>query len=131
MKYVFHQDAETEFIETALYYEKDVPGLGERFGVEVRRAIEMLLEHPAMDCSRRRGAARACLGSLPILADLQHRDRHPAASRQTSCKLLPSRIRVAAQVIGGRGRIANMPLMDGLAPVTLMKKRNADAGQRL
>lgn len=48
MKHVFHPDAEAEFIEAALFYEKDVPGLGERFGVEAQRAIETLEEYPAM-----------------------------------------------------------------------------------
>lgn len=35
-----------ELIETAEYYELQVPGLGERFEAEVRRATDLLLEHP-------------------------------------------------------------------------------------
>jgi plasmid stabilization system protein ParE len=46
MIYEFHPEAEQEFIEAAAYYEQNVKGLGERFGSEVRRAIERLLEYP-------------------------------------------------------------------------------------
>ena len=46
MIYEFHPEAEQEFIEAAAYYEQNVTGLGERFGSEVRRAIERLLEYP-------------------------------------------------------------------------------------
>ena len=48
MKYEFHPEAEEEFIEAAAYYERNVPGLGERFGREVLRDIEQLLEHPEL-----------------------------------------------------------------------------------
>ena len=48
MRYEFHPEAEAEFIEAAAYYEQDVPGLGERFAREVRRAIERLLEYPEL-----------------------------------------------------------------------------------
>jgi hypothetical protein len=40
----FHPEAEKEFIEAAAYYEQNVASLGERFGSEVRRAIDRLLE---------------------------------------------------------------------------------------
>ena len=30
MRYEFHPEAEAEFIEAATYYERNVPGLGER-----------------------------------------------------------------------------------------------------
>jgi toxin ParE1/3/4 len=46
MRLEFHPEAEMELIEAAAYYASQVPGLGERFGVEVRRATETLLEHP-------------------------------------------------------------------------------------
>jgi toxin ParE1/3/4 len=46
MKLEFHPQAEMELIEEAAYYELQVPGLGERFEVEVRRATDFLLEHP-------------------------------------------------------------------------------------
>lgn len=46
MKLEFHPEAELELIEAALNYELEVPGLGERFGAEVRRAIDLLLDQP-------------------------------------------------------------------------------------
>jgi toxin ParE1/3/4 len=48
MRYEFHPEAEAEFIEAATYYERNVPGLGERFGNEVRRTIELLLDYPVL-----------------------------------------------------------------------------------
>ncbi len=44
MKYEFHPEAEQEFVEAAHYYERNVTGLGKRFGAEVHRAIGQLLE---------------------------------------------------------------------------------------
>ena len=35
-----------EFIESAVYYEKQVPGLGERFESEIRHATDLLLDQP-------------------------------------------------------------------------------------
>jgi plasmid stabilization system protein ParE len=46
MKLEFHPEAELKLIEAAEYYEVLVPGLGERFESEVRRAIDLLLDHP-------------------------------------------------------------------------------------
>ncbi|MBM2805486.1 MAG: hypothetical protein HW419_3379 [Deltaproteobacteria bacterium] len=46
MKLEFHPEAESELIEAAAYYELQVPGLGERFEAEVRRATDLLLEQP-------------------------------------------------------------------------------------
>lgn len=46
MRLEFHPEAELELIEAALYYELHVPGLGERFDAELRRATDLLLEHP-------------------------------------------------------------------------------------
>jgi len=58
MIYEFHPEAEQELVEAAAYYERNVTGLGERFGSEVRHAIERLLEYPAhgvpMDTDLRR-----------------------------------------------------------------------------
>ena len=48
MIYEFHPEAQQEFIETAAYYEQDVTSLGERFGSEVRRAVDRLLEYPEL-----------------------------------------------------------------------------------
>jgi plasmid stabilization system protein ParE len=46
MRLEFHPDAELELIEAALHYELPVPGLGERFESELRRATNLLLDHP-------------------------------------------------------------------------------------
>ncbi len=46
MRLEFHPEAELELIEGALHYELQVPGLGERFEAEVRRATDLLLERP-------------------------------------------------------------------------------------
>jgi plasmid stabilization system protein ParE len=46
VKLEFHPEAEVELIEAAVHYELRVPGLGERFEAEVRRATEILLEYP-------------------------------------------------------------------------------------
>ena len=48
MIYEFHPEAEQEFIEAAAYYEQNVTSLGERFGSEVRRTIDRLLEYPKL-----------------------------------------------------------------------------------
>jgi len=42
MKWEFHPEAEAEFIESAAYYEGEVPGLGRRFGRAVSEALELL-----------------------------------------------------------------------------------------
>ncbi len=46
MRLEFHPEAELELIEAALHYELSVPGLGERFESELRRATNLLLDHP-------------------------------------------------------------------------------------
>ena len=51
MNFEFHPEAEEEFIEQAARYESEVPGLGERFGREVNRVIELLLENPRIGAS--------------------------------------------------------------------------------
>lgn len=46
MRYEFHPEAELELYETAQRYDAEISGLGIRFGDEVERVIELLLEHP-------------------------------------------------------------------------------------
>ena len=46
MRLEFHPEAELELIEAAVYYNSQVPGLGERFEAEVVRATNVLLEQP-------------------------------------------------------------------------------------
>lgn len=51
MRLEFHPEAEMELVEAAAHYELQVPGLGERFEVEVRHATEILLQHPDIGVS--------------------------------------------------------------------------------
>jgi toxin ParE1/3/4 len=46
MRLEFRPEAELEFLEAALRYDTEVPGLGERFGAEVKRVTDLLLEYP-------------------------------------------------------------------------------------
>ena len=46
MTFEFHPEAEVEFIEAAAYYERHVPGLGERFQSEIRRIVDLLVNQP-------------------------------------------------------------------------------------
>jgi len=48
MRLEFHPEAELELIEAAVHYEIQVPGLGGRLEVEIRRATDLLLQHPEM-----------------------------------------------------------------------------------
>lgn len=46
MKYSFHPEAETEFVQAIDYYEECEAGLGYDFAVEVYSAIERIMAHP-------------------------------------------------------------------------------------
>lgn len=46
MRLEFHPEAELELIAAAVYYDKQVTGLGERFEFEIRYATELLLDQP-------------------------------------------------------------------------------------
>lgn len=46
MRLEFHPKAELELTAAAVYYDKQVPGLGERFESEIRYAIDLLLDQP-------------------------------------------------------------------------------------
>ena len=46
MRLEFHPDAEVEFIEAAVFYERQVSRLGGRFETEIRRATDLLLNQP-------------------------------------------------------------------------------------
>jgi plasmid stabilization system protein ParE len=46
MRVEFHPEAELELIEAASHYELQVPGLGEDFELEIRRATNLLQQHP-------------------------------------------------------------------------------------
>jgi len=46
MTFEFHPEAQEELIEAAAYYERHVPGLGERFQSEIRRIVDLLVSQP-------------------------------------------------------------------------------------
>ena len=66
MKLEFHPEAELELVEAALHYELEVPGLGERFEAEVRRATDLLLEHPEIGQSVDSDLRRFVLPRFPF-----------------------------------------------------------------
>ncbi len=66
MKLEFHPEAEMELIEAAAHYELQVPGLGERFEAEVRRATDILLEHPDIGSPADPHLRRFILNRFPV-----------------------------------------------------------------
>jgi plasmid stabilization system protein ParE len=48
MNFEFHPEAEQDLHESALYYEREVPGLGRRFADEVARVVQLLVERPEL-----------------------------------------------------------------------------------
>jgi hypothetical protein len=62
MKYEFHPEAELEVIESAAWYESEVPDLGLEFGEEVERVIELLLENPDLGARSTATSATSCSG---------------------------------------------------------------------
>ena len=89
MNYEFHPEAELEFIESAAWYESEVPGLGLDFAEEVERVIELLLENPdlgaAVDGDTRHFVLRrfpfsviyAVVGELIYVLAVAHGSRGP------------------------------------------------------
>lgn len=51
MRPEFHPEAELEFIEAAVHYERQVRDLGERFEAEIQRATDLLLDQPKIGLS--------------------------------------------------------------------------------
>lgn len=92
MTYEFHPEAEQEFVEAAAYYEQMVTGLGQRFGSEVRHAIERLLEYPELGSPVDEDLHRLVLIRFPYIY-LQLHARHAHDRRGGSC---PSSSRILA-----------------------------------
>lgn len=67
MTYEFHPEAEQEFVEAAVYYERRIAGLGERFGSEVSHAIERLLGYPELGFPIDSDLRRILLARFPYL----------------------------------------------------------------
>jgi plasmid stabilization system protein ParE len=66
VKLEFHPEAELELIEAAAHYEGLVPGLGRRFAAEVKRATEVLLEHPEIGARADPDLRRFSLNRFPF-----------------------------------------------------------------
>lgn len=66
MRLEFHPEAERELIEEAAYYELRVPGLGERFEAEVRRATNVLLENPEIGVAADPHLRKFVLNRFPL-----------------------------------------------------------------
>lgn len=89
MKYEFHPEAEFEIIVAEAHYESEVAGLRERFGDEVERVIELLVENPGL-CAPVEGEIRhfvlrrfpfsviyAELGDVLFMLAVAHGSRRP------------------------------------------------------
>jgi len=65
MRLRFHPAARAELLATVAYYERQLPGLGERFLVEAEGRAERLLEHPEGAPVVRADLRRAALTQFP------------------------------------------------------------------
>lgn len=65
MRLEFHPEAEVELIEAAVFYDKQVSGLGERFESEIRYATELLLDQPEIGTSVGPGLRKFILTRSP------------------------------------------------------------------
>jgi len=102
MKLEFHPEAELELIEAAAYYELRVPGLGERFEAEVRRATDLLLQHPEIGPAADPVLRKLVLNRFPLRSITA---LHPTFSASKS-----SHTRADAPATGGRKLTANEPM---------------------
>jgi plasmid stabilization system protein ParE len=72
----FHPEARDEFVAAAEYYDAAVPGLGSRFLLAVRRALDLALTHPEAGSPRGAHARRVLVSGFPY--DLVYRVRSEA-----------------------------------------------------
>ncbi len=66
MRWVFHPDAEIEFLESSLFYEQEIPGLGQRFSRHVKNALELLIENPELGTRLDEEIRSFVVGSFPF-----------------------------------------------------------------
>ncbi len=99
MRLEFHPEAELELIEAAAYYELQVPGLGERFEAEVRRAADFLLEHPEIGQSVDPDLHASSFPAFP--------SRYSTVRPMKFCASKWSHIKVACLATGAHGLTAN------------------------
>ncbi|MBI4206745.1 MAG: type II toxin-antitoxin system RelE/ParE family toxin [Betaproteobacteria bacterium] len=67
MRLEFHPEAELELIEAAVHYELQVPGLGRRLEAEIRRATDLLLQHPGIGPHVDPDLRKFVLGRFPFM----------------------------------------------------------------
>ena len=89
MRLEFHPEAELELVEAAAHYELQVPGLGQRFEAEIRRATDILLDHPDIGSPADPHLRRFILNRFPFtlyysatsevvrVEVVAHQSRHP------------------------------------------------------
>lgn len=76
MTYVFHPDAEAEFLESVGFYESRVRGLGAAFVDEFGTAIELIFEAPGQwQVERKPDIRRAPLHRFPF--SIIYREKSP------------------------------------------------------
>ena len=65
MKAEFHPAASEEIVETAVFYDNEVPGLGDRFISEVERVVELLREQQQIGQQIEKEFRRIVLARFP------------------------------------------------------------------
>lgn len=65
MEWEFHPLAENELIESATYYESEVPGLGRLFGNAVSNAMSLIAENPEIGSPIDSELRSFVIGSFP------------------------------------------------------------------
>ena len=96
MKLRFHPSARAELLAAVAYYERQLPGLGERFLAETEARATRLLDHPQAAPVVRADLRRAALAQFPYgliyrstvdelwIIAVAHRRRRPGYWRDRS-----------------------------------------------
>lgn len=66
MRVVFLPEAESEMIESALYYQRQVAGLGDAFLQEIEKATEWIATYPVASAAVRVKVRRKVLSNFPF-----------------------------------------------------------------
>ena len=89
MRFIFHPEAEDEFLQSIEYFENSSPGLGEDFAGEVYHTIRNIVSHPhawpAIESDIRRclthrfpyGVIYSIENKHIIILSVMHLHRHP------------------------------------------------------
>jgi toxin ParE1/3/4 len=65
VKVEFHPAAARELVETSAFHDNEVPGLGERFVVEVERVVSLVAELPNIGQEIEKSRRRIVLARFP------------------------------------------------------------------